>query len=227
MANSVTKEKGPGLKAVPPIGNHTNCEKYLVKDGRYCKFAKINGGNFCHYHCPLDTNMIICEFCKVPLAFVKFQSHLRVCPIVVDSQRIRSEPFFVENCNFFCSNSCSKDLEEKGDKIAVSPFLLENKAIVLKLVQKINRAAALIPPINDSFLSSPDCENWINNNSQVLNKKHESQQAMILGHLHPANLFDKDFVYVELGAGKAGLLSMLRNVLDCSCFACIFFLFFF
>jgi hypothetical protein len=90
----------------------SQCQFYLKKKKRYCKFPKVQNENFCHAHvlstsserrnCPVDASHTILK--------KNTMRHVLSCPLVRDEAYKLLQPFTCENINLPCPPVTSSSL---------------------------------------------------------------------------------------------------------------------
>ncbi|EGR32446.1 hypothetical protein IMG5_083340 [Ichthyophthirius multifiliis] len=195
-----------------------NCQYYLQKKKKICKFPRTENSQYCHYHifsvtqvkCPIDPTHYINKD--------NLEKHVQKCTLKKQQEAQQQNIWFQQGINNKGQQKIEKEKKEEIN-ISLKELYLQKSLILISLIQKIkfNFSKALkiyTQSQKETQFQVENTENYFlevsslqNNIQQINDRQKDLHQVLQLNKiLKKVNLLDKKSIYIEFGAGK-GLLS--------------------
>ena len=148
-------------------------------------------------------------------------NHLKSCPKLLETNTMKAQEFYSKGINFFLQDGEQAE-EEKVEAVHPDKWqsVIEEAYDRLKLTYGSEKAFA------ELFDVDAQMDMWTKLNEQegrahkllTEGMKHGNQQTNIVNKMHEEKLLeamgDEEIIYVEYGAGKAGLSSFVAMKLE-------------
>ena len=170
--------------------------------------------------------MVLCPYEPKNLVLKsKLEDHLKTCPKKRELEEIAAKPFFAKGINFMnptlhsCFENQIKDNQEQQLKCLDSKMISQLEAKVLAFYDQIQEKHKDDVMYRDLFKSVDIIEEFYQNDKEAdkfaPQMKHMNQQNKIVDWMKQHGLLevkkDVDRVYIEYGAGRAGLSSYVAE----------------
>ena len=185
---------------------------------RNCKFDTLKNSEFCHYHSPTQ-DFILCPIDNShSILKSKLENHVKICPKQKYENSLKDSIWFTAGINSKQEDEQIILKTEKNDKIKekkmkILVIMQENeRENLLDLMGKIEiafeKALKLYNELTSDkvYNSQYFLPNLKNPNVSVSRKqKDEKQLDLILELMENFGIMNKDYIYLEYGAGKGNL----------------------